>query len=289
MIFRLFRFGKIKKSAFLFLCLAALMAGSGACFAAEILSSVQNSPYGALPSTSVSVMAAYQKPYAMNFEIWQPAGLPSGWYATFDGFPVAQISENRWVYGKLGLDGAIIPTDILVGSVIPTNVPGLVRVAAVGNYGMYISSEEFRKILNYGCNRMAFLNDPYMRTVIAWSDQRPGVYLWLGDRWKRFSPNSGEYTWQVLKRNRVWINEELRKNNVWWPVGDHFETADMARQCGILWLGEFVLENLNYINRNSGGDAERARSLSRSDNTNTETPDNNQNNNDSRGNWDARR
>ena len=76
-----------------------------------------------------TVMSAYQQAYAMNFEIWKPHDLPPGWYATFDGFPVAQIAENRWVYGQLGVDGAIRPTNILIGSVIPSNVPGLVRIA----------------------------------------------------------------------------------------------------------------------------------------------------------------
>ena len=92
------------------------------------------------------VMGAYQKVYAMNFEIWKPADLPAGWYATFDGFPVAQIAENRWVYGQLGIDGTIKPTNVLVGSVVPSNVPGLARIAAVWSYGRSADSLEFQKI-----------------------------------------------------------------------------------------------------------------------------------------------
>ena len=134
-----------------------------------------------------AVMSAYQKAYAMNFDVYQPAGLPAGWYATFDGFPVTQVSPNRWVYGQVGYDGAIIPTDILVGSVIPQNVPGLARAAFTGNYGAQVNSEAFRKILNYDVNRMGVLSDNALRTIIAW----------LGDRWKRFSPGAGEYAWQV--------------------------------------------------------------------------------------------
>ncbi|MBQ3627352.1 MAG: hypothetical protein II948_11510, partial [Synergistaceae bacterium] len=93
-------------------------------------------------------MGAYQQAYAMNFDVYQPAGLPAGWYATYDGFPVTQVSPTRWVYGQVGYDGAIIPTDILVGSVIPQNVPGLARAAFTGNYGAQVNSEAFRKILN---------------------------------------------------------------------------------------------------------------------------------------------
>ena len=43
-----------------------------------------------IPMRSVlanTVMAAYQKPYALNFEVWRPQGMPAGWYATFDGYP----------------------------------------------------------------------------------------------------------------------------------------------------------------------------------------------------------
>ncbi len=228
----------------------------------------------------------------MNFEIWKPEGLPSGWYATFDGFPVAQVSENKWVYGQLGIDGAIIPTDILVGSVIPMNVPGLVRVAATGNSEFYtsqINSEAFRKILDYDCNRMGFLNDPYLRTVIAWHNQRARVYLWLGDHWKRFSPGIGEYTWEYLKRNSVFIHEELLKHNAVLPAGENFEAADLARQWGILWLGEVRLESLNLINRGSGGDNRGERSSSSSVSSNNDTPDDTQDDSDSRGNWDAGR
>ena len=56
-----------------------------------------------LPTRSVlanTVMAAYQRPYALNFEVWRPQGMPAGWYATFDGFAVAQVAPNRWVYGR---------------------------------------------------------------------------------------------------------------------------------------------------------------------------------------------
>ena len=51
-----------------------------------------------LPTRSVlanTVMAAYQRPYALNFEVWRPQGLPAGWYATFDGFAVAQVARRR--------------------------------------------------------------------------------------------------------------------------------------------------------------------------------------------------
>lgn len=234
-------------------------------------------------------MGAYQQAYAMNFDVYQPSGLPSGWYATFDGFPVTQVSPNKWVYGQVGYDGAIIPTDILVGSVIPQNVPGLARAAFTGNYGAQVNSEAFRKILNYDVNRMGVLNDNALRTIIAWNTQRPSVYLWLGDRWKRFSPGAGEYAWQVLKNNQAWINEELRRNGVI-AYGDTFDFANAARQWGVLWIGDVDLLQLNYIRHSNGGDRAGGYSMERDGDAPAPDPDPDPDDRrDDRGNWDAQR
>ena len=234
-------------------------------------------------------MGAYQQAYAMNFDVYQPAGLPAGWYATFDGFPVTQVSPNKWVYGQVGYDGAIIPTDILVGSVIPQNVPGLARAAFTGNYGAQVNSEAFRKILNYDVNRMGVLNDNALRTIIAWNTQRPSVYLWLGDRWKRFSPGAGEYAWQVLKNNQAWINEELRRNGVI-AYGDTFDFANAARQWGVLWIGDVDLMQLNYIRHSNGGDKSGGYSTGRDAASPAPDPEPDPGDRrDDRGNWDAQR
>ncbi len=203
-------------------------------------------------SRGMAVMSAYQKPYAMNFEIWKPMGLPSGWYATFDGFPVAQISENRWVYGQLEYNGAIRPTDILVGSVIPSEVPGLLRVAFVWGNERFFNDSEFLKIREYMCNRMGWLNDGTISTVIAWNIYKPHVWIWLGNRWRRFTPNSGEYAWEMLKRLSPMLNEELRKSGMFYLPGEPYEIADLARQWGFIWLGKVTFSELrNY--KDSGG------------------------------------
>ena len=199
------------------------------------------------------VMAAYQKVHAMNFEIWKPTDLPAGWYATFDGFPVAQIAENRWVYGQLDIDGTIRPTNVLVGSVVPSSIPGLARIAAVWSYGRSVNSPEFQRIRKLSCNRMGWLNDGYINTIIAWHTSRPGVWIWLGDRWKNFVPNTGEYTYQMLKRMSPYIADELRKNHAWYQGGEPMEVADLARQWGYIWSGKVILQSLRSY-RDSGGD-----------------------------------
>lgn len=203
-----------------------------------------------------TVMSAYQQAYAMNFEIWKPSDLPPGWYATFDGFPVAQIAENRWVYGQPGIDGTIRPTNILIGSVIPANVPGLVRIANAGGYSRFVNDEAFMKIREYRINHMGWLNDGYLNTIIAWHSDRVGIILWLGNRWKRLTPNPGEYTWQMLKRLKPWILEELRKNNIFYPSGEPFEVADLARQWGVHWNGRVILDTMRAFRDTNGGNSD---------------------------------
>ena len=234
------------------------------------------------------VMAAYQKVYAMNFEIWKPGDLPAGWYATFDGFPVAQIAENRWVYGQIGLEGVIRPTNVLVGSVVPDKVPGLVRVAAMWNYAKYIDNPEFLKVQNYNCNRMGWLDlDKYnASTLIAWNTRQIGVWLWLGNRWRRFFPNSGEYTWQMIKRIAPYISKELRKADAWYLNGEPEEVANLARQWGWIWGGKVVLESLKAY-RDSGGNEGNVTSMSSSSSSSSGGGSNSGNNNNSSGQWDV--
>ena len=234
---------------------------------------------------SGAVMSAYQKVYAMNFEIWKPYDLPAGWYATFDGFPVAQIAENRWVYGQLNIDGSIRPTNILVGSVIPSNVPGIVRIATVWSYGKYINTPEFLRIQQYKCTHMGWLNDKMLDTLIAWKSRQPGVFVWLGNRWRRFEPNSGEYTWQMLKRLTPYINDELRKNNVLFYGSEPVEAANLAREWGMIWSGRVILSSLKNYSKESGSSGENVTSMQDSSSSgNDSTP---QENVDSSPKWDV--
>ena len=234
-----------------------------------------------------TVMSAYQQAYAMNFEIWKPDDLPSGWYATFDGYPVAQIAENRWVYGQLGYDGAIRPTNILIGSVIPSNVPGLIRIAAVGGYARYVNDEAFMKIRDHNCKYMGWLNDGYLNTLIAWNTSRVGVWIWLGNRWIFATPNPGEYIWQMLKRLKPWIIEELRKNNVLFPYGEPFEAADLARQWGLLWSGRVILENMKAFRESGGGEHVTSFRETTTSSNNSSPKENNSNNNNKGPQWDV--
>ena len=183
---------------------------------------------------------AYQDAYAMNFEIWKPSGLPAGWYATFDGFPVAQISENRWVYGKYNNFGVIAPTDILVGSVVPERVPGLVRIASTWINLTGFNEKEFIKIQKYNCNRIGWYDDGRISTPIAWNVYSRGVYLWNGKKWQYFSQMGGEYASEMLNRVSPRVSKSLIKNGVNYNSAEPVELAEYAREWGILWLGRIV-------------------------------------------------
>ncbi len=245
--------------------------------------------YGAR-SYSGAVISAYQKSYAMNFEVWKPQDLPAGWYATFDGFPVAQIAENRWVYGQLNTDGAIMPTNILVGSVVPSRVPGITRIAAVWSWGKSLNSPEFHWIRRTTANRMGWLYNEYVNTIIAWDTHKPGVYFWLGNKWRKFSPRSSEYTWQMIKRISPYIASELHKNHAYNYGGEPVEAADLARQWGWIWGGRVVIEKFKtYGHEGSGGTETTTTSFSESSTSSPETndtPQENQNNNNG-GQWDV--
>ena len=280
----------MKSAEKIFLLLTLILTINSRAVASERLTMTPNGTvlYGARNYAGV-VMSAYQKAYAMNFEIWKPRDLPAGWYATFDGFPVAQIAENRWVYGQLELGGIIRPTNVLVGSVVPSNVPGLVRIASVWSYNRYLDSKEFLVIRDYRCNRIGWLDlDKYhASTLIAWHTQKVGVWIWLGDRWRKFTPHPGEYTWQMIKRITPYISDELRKANAWYQGGEPFEVADLARQWGLIWGGRVIPDSLKAYKDSGGNDNVTSMKDSSPSSENSNTPQERDSVQNSSGQWDV--
>ena len=280
----------MKSAEKIFLLLTLILTINSRAVASERLTMTPNGTvlYGARNYAGV-VMSAYQKAYAMNFEIWKPRDLPAGWYATFDGFPVAQIAENRWVYGQLELGGIIRPTNVLVGSVVPSNVPGLVRIASVWSYNRYLDSKEFLVIRDYRCNRIGWLDlDKYhASTLIAWHTQKVGVWIWLGDRWRKFTPHPGEYTWQMIKRITPYISDELRKANAWYQGGEPFEVADLARQWGLIWGGRVIPDSLKAYKDSGGNDNVTSMKDSSPSSENSNTPQERDSGQNSSGQWDV--
>lgn len=216
----------------LFVCVEFII-----CFCAVLSLSERN-------AQAATILAAYQKIYGMNFEIWRPQGLPAGWFVTFDGYPVAQIDHHHWVYGVTDQVGSLVPTDVAVGSVIPMDVPQLARVVASSWRSGAFETEAFRKIALSGFDNIGVLEDPLAYTPIAWKSGRAELRIWLGDRWYRVVPQPGQRTSQALMAHHPFILRRLSEKNNPWTRSDTEELADLARTWGFVWNGSIRFASL---------------------------------------------
>ncbi|MDR1979568.1 MAG: hypothetical protein LBQ42_12615 [Synergistaceae bacterium] len=208
------------------------------------------------PARATPVIAAYQEIYAMNFEVYWTEGLPSGWYATFDGYPVAQIAPNRWVYGRVRRQGSIVPTNVLVGAVVPMDVPELARVAASSWRSGAYETKAFRSIALSGLDNMGVLDDPLAYTPVAWKTGVAGLRIWLGNRWYSIAPAAGQSTSQALLARHPYIVRTLRKKNALlpsWTRSDTQDLADLAREWGYIWRGAIPFASLTARRDDNSG------------------------------------
>ena len=203
---------------------------------------------------AVPVIAAYQEIYRMNFEVLHQEGLPAGWYVTFDGYTVAQVGPNHWVYGRAPYPGVLVPTEVPVGSVVPINAPQLARVAiSPRRCGIY-DTKQFRSIALAKLDNMGVLDDPLAYTPVAWKSNEPGLRIWLGDRWHRVIPMPGQTTSQALMAQHSVIVRALNKKNALWTMTDTQELANLAREWGYLWRGHIPFASLYGYRDSSGGE-----------------------------------
>ncbi|MDR1622703.1 MAG: hypothetical protein LBS00_10050 [Synergistaceae bacterium] len=196
------------------------------------------------PARATPVIAAYQEIYAMNFQVYWMPELPSGWYATFDGYPVAQVAPNRWVYGHVKRQGSIVPTEVLVGAVVPMDVPELARVAASSPRNRALETKAFRSIAFSGFDNMGVLADPLAHTPVAWKTGVAGLRLWLGNRWYSIVPVAGQSTSQALLAKHPYIVRTLYKKSALWTRSDIQDLADLAREWGYIWRGAIPFASL---------------------------------------------
>jgi len=209
-------------------------------------------------NAETSVIAAYQEMFRMNFAVMHKPGLPEGWFMTADGYVVAQIRPNHWVYGSSPHPGILIPTEITVGSVVPMNVPKLARVPVSLWRDVAFNTEEFRVVINSRFDNMGVLNEPMAYTPIVWRDDQPEVQIWLGERWFTIVPAPGQTTPQAVAAQRPFIARILNERNALWTMSDTQELAYMARKWGFLWHGHVSTmprhSTLPGLHNASGGD-----------------------------------
>ncbi|MCL2010268.1 MAG: hypothetical protein FWG71_06940 [Synergistaceae bacterium] len=208
-------------------------------------------------ASAAHIVAAYQEIYRMNFEVFKQAGLPAGWYVTFDGYPVAQVRPNHWVYGHTAYQGILVPTEVAVGAVVPMDVPQLARVAMSSWRSGAYGTERFRSIAFSGLDNMGVLDDPLAYTPVAWKSGEPGLRIWMGDRWRHIVPRRGQSTSQALMAQHPNIVRLLSGKCASWTMSDTQELADLAREWGFLWRGHISLVYLpgDGYSGSSGRDA----------------------------------
>ncbi|MDR2180033.1 MAG: hypothetical protein LBP21_06970 [Synergistaceae bacterium] len=209
------------------------------------------------PAYAAPVISAYQEPYAMNFEICWMAELPAGWYVTFDGYPVAQIAPNRWVYGRVRRQKNIVPTEVLVGAVVPMDVPELARVAIPSPRSCVYQTKAFQSIALSGLDNMGVLDDPLAYTPVAWKTGVAGLRIWLGNRWHSIVPASGQTTSQALLAKHPYIVKTLRSKNLCWKQSDTQDLADLAREWGYIWRGAIPFASFTGRRDDNGAGGER--------------------------------
>jgi uncharacterized membrane protein YgcG len=203
----------------------------------------------AAPARANPIIAAYQQVYSMNFEVCRPEGLPLGWFATFDGYPVAQVSPNHWVYGRVERRGSIVPTSVAVGAVAPMDVPELARVALPSWRSGAYETKAFQSIASSGLDNIGVLDDPLTYTPVAWKAGKAELHIWMSDRWYRLVPAGGQSVSQALQARHPYIVRTLRKKSAYdksvlWTMSDTEELADLARSWGYLWHGPIPFASL---------------------------------------------
>jgi hypothetical protein len=220
-----------------------------------------------VPARANPVIAAYQQVYNMNFEVYRPEGLPLGWFATFDGYPVAQIYQNHWVYGRVEKPGSIAPTSVAVGAVVPMDVPELARIALSSWRSGAYETEAFQSIASSGLDNIGILDEPPVYTPVAWKTGEAELRVWLSDRWYRIVPHGGQNVSQALRSRSPYIARTLRKKNArdqstLWTRSDTEELADLVRAWGYIWRGSVPSASLTLRRDHPGSERSAGSALS---------------------------
>ena len=200
------------------------------------------------------IIAAYQEIYRMNFEAIHQDGIPAGWYATFDGYLVAQVRPNHWVYGRADHQSVLVPTEVAVGAAVPMNVPYLARVALPSWRSGAYDTERFRVITRSLDDNMGVLDDPLAYTPVAWKSGEPRLLVWLGNKWYKVIPKVGQSVSQTLMERHPYIVRTLRKKDAAWSMSDTQELADLAREWGFLWHGHVPFVSFAPLRNNNGSE-----------------------------------
>ena len=243
-----------------------------------------------LPSTTIAatyvvepVLVAQPVYAGMSFYVYRPYNMPSGWFVTFDGYPITRSPAGVWVYGSY--NGTLLsPTSFVVGSISPQSLPIVqyvpsARVSSMQSLpvtplpplsapiqpdpGAYVFAEavtvaptyvpewttqsSFTSIGTWNklVDRMGILEKP--RVPIAWRGERPeALFVWTGKSWYQIQarPGVSEKPSEMIKDHLYALTRMVKNNAYQWKDADTAILANQAAVWGYLWMGRIAPSNL---------------------------------------------
>lgn len=212
------------------------------------------------PAVAAAYLAEQPAYGGMRFYVYKPSNIPTGWYATYDGYPVFRGGDGVWYYGTR--EGAgITQTGYVVGSVVPS-LAGLKRWTAVApsapiysngagtgvdadylpgwaRNGAFMAVEKWRGSVD----RIGVINRPSV--PVAWKGERPKViYVWTGNRWSQIMKdgNAIDDPLSELRRNMYDLTVSAnRSGSAQWGYEDMALLSQYAALWGYRWMGHIPL------------------------------------------------
>ena len=238
------------------LCLALLVMGSLLPLAGVAVG--QEGPVGAL----LVSQPAYD---GMQFYVYQPSGIPKGWYATYDGYLVYRDNGGVWRYGSKN-GASCVATEYIVGSVVPslmglTPVEGKITAAPPSSTAIprvisipgraystspapqWTRNPAFLAVGKWekSVDRIGVLSKP--AAPVAWSGDHPKVlYVWTGRRWHQITMKENwPNPFSALKSQLYDLTVQVNQSGVAWRGEDTAALISYAARWGYGWMGQINL------------------------------------------------
>ena len=240
------------------LCLALLVTGSLLTLAGIAGAVEQGGPAGAL----LVSQPAYD---GMQFYVYQPSGVPKGWYATYDGYLVYRDSGGVWRYGSKN-GTSCIATEHIVGSVVPSlmgltpavekntaippssavlargiSIPG--RAYPASHSPLWTRDPAFLAVGKWekSVDRIGVLSKP--AAPVAWRGDHPKVlYVWTGRRWHQITMKENWLNPLSALRSQLYdLTVRVNQSGTAWRSEDTAALIPYAAKWGYGWMGQINL------------------------------------------------
>ncbi|CAM1379737.1 hypothetical protein FF3_01170 [Fretibacterium fastidiosum] len=238
---------------------------------------------GSASAAPVGAILVHQPAYdGMSFYVYQPVGIPGGWYVTYDSYPVCRGRDGVWLYGAV--NGTVItPTACVVGSVLPSAVGlvpwgGVVPTAAVmlpspcapaavipGPFaamaGVPVPAVVPQPVVAPVCEPAHPVPATFLAIggwrgsvdrvgvlrkpaiPVAWLGRRPQViYAWTGLAWRQLNVREGDSPLAVLRNNAYDLARAANREGAGWNNSDTALLIRCAAAWGYGWMGQIPLE-----------------------------------------------